>query len=111
MEAEIAACLRASRLSEVQFSEDRPVSGEDFPEAGKRRILEAMERGLELVGRYIKDAGGGDGSSIGQTVARSIYAPLILASSGYSGCVIHAAPIPCYLATFTQPLCNLYMPI
>jgi len=72
MEAEIAECLRAARLPEVQFSEDRPVSSEDFPEGGKRRTLEAMEKGLELLGGYSK------GASISQTVARSIYAPLIL---------------------------------
>ena len=72
MEAEIAECLRAARLPEVQFSEDRPVSGEDFPEGGKRRILEAMESGIERLGQY------NNGSSITQTVARSIYAPLIL---------------------------------
>ena len=72
MEAEIAECLRAARLPEVQFSEDRPVFGEDFAEANRRRILEAMERALELLGRHSKD------SSISQTTARSIYAPLIL---------------------------------
>ena len=72
MEAEIAECLRSARLPELQFSEDRPVSVEDFPEGGKRRILESMERGIELLGQY------NNGSSISQTVARSIYAPLIL---------------------------------
>ena len=48
------------------------MSSEDFPEGGKRRTLEAMEKGLELLGGYSK------GASISQTVARSIYAPLIL---------------------------------
>ena len=113
MEAQIAECLRAARLPEVQFSEDRPVSGEDFPEGGKRSILEAMERGLELLGRYSKDAGD---SSISQTVARSIYAPLILGRHSlfnpvFNGRVILALKIP--TSSFpleklnVRPSCNL----
>ena len=75
MEAEIVECLRAARLPEVEFSEDRPVSGEGFPEGGRRKILAAMEKGLELLSRYSK------GATLNQTAARSIYVPLILGSN------------------------------
>jgi hypothetical protein len=69
----LAVALRAARLKELRFSEDRPVQAEDFKDCDKREALIHLEFAAELMAQFktvrIK---------MDRTVAKAVFVPLIL---------------------------------